>query len=599
MWAGGKPLVLSKEPLLTVRRIGGEIAAADGLADVVSAVADATTSHLGAGAVVLVLVDESLSTISPVVAAGVSPATSELVAAPIPLEAGMPATAVLESGRPLLLASKDERDRAFPLYAAFPTEQGSWAVLPLVTRDRPVGVLSLGWREEQEFSEEDESLLETVADRCAAAIDRAQALEAARAERATLELLGEGTRLMVSALDPDEIVTRLVELAVPRLAKWCAVYAVEQHRLRRVALRVIDEGSVAGGLAEVRTLPLGGDGPLERAYRSGEMQVVDDVTFEVIETYYPSDLARTVVDSFGRATWSLLAVPVLAGGETIGVMTLSSNKWSKGPLRRLLYAAAEGLAGRAGIALTNAGRFQREHEIAVALTRALMPTSGVGIEGFDTATRYLPKGGAVAGDWFDVAPLGSKRYLVGLGDSVGHGIEAAAMAAEVRSAARAFAMSGDTPAGVLRDLGRLLDTTSPDAMATALYAIVVASDDTVTWASAGHLPPLLWEEDGARYLETARSAPLGHLVARLPPLDVTVRLPPGSGLVFFTDGIVERRHHDIDTRLEVLRSLVEAHRHLGAEEIAEAIVAELCDEPEDDCCLVVIRRLEQPPFAGA
>lgn len=584
--------MLSGEPLRTVRRAGAEVAAADGLDDVVKAVSDVATSHLGASAVVLVLVDETRTTIRSVVASGVSAATSEHVARPIVLRSGMPAATVLATRRPLLLATREQRDSELPDYAGFPTEHSSWAILPLVARDRAVGVLSLGWMEEQEFGPEDASLLETIADLCATSIDRAEALEAGRAERATLELLGEGTRLMVSALDPDEIVTRLVDLAVPRLAKWCAVYAVEERHLRRVALRVVEGEGVVGELSAVRTLPLGAASPLENAFRSREIQIVEDVGLEVIERSYPPEVARDVTAAIGERRWSLLAVPVLAGGEPIGVMTLSSDEWDEGPRRRLLYAAAEGLAGRAGIALTNAGRFQHEHGIAVALTRALVPAEGVGIEGFDLATRYLPTGGAVAGDWFDVVRLGADRYLVGLGDFAGHGIEAAATAAEVRSAARAYALSGDTPAGVLRDLGRLLATTAPDAMATALYAVVAPGGDSVTWASAGHLPPLVWDGDGARYLETGRAAPLGHLLARLPPLDVTVRLSPGTGLVAFTDGVVERRDRDLDERLEHLRHVVSEHRSATSEEIADAIVTDLCSAvPEDDCCLVVLRRL--------
>lgn len=575
------------DSLLTLQLIGERLAAAPRLDDVIDAVVAGATDHLGATAVNLGLVDDARSEMRPVATVGLQPTSGVLLEEPVELKPGVAAYEVLERGAPLFWATREVRDREFPQYSDYPTAQESWAILPLVARSRAVGVLSLGWESERSFSEEEAALLSAVAHQYAVALDRGLLGEIERAERETLELLGEGTRLMVSELDADVIVSRLVELAVPRLAPWCAVYSVEGDGLRRVALGLAKEGPLADRLREVTVVPLQSERALVRVYKTGRPDFVPDVTIEMVRALYPAELAQEFVEASRTKHWSALSVPVKAGGATIGVLALVSDLWG-GVLDSHVLHAAEGLAGRAGIALANAGRFQQEHRTAVVLTQALLPLQYTELPGWEAATRYLPTGGPVAGDWFDVVAVGDDRYLVGVGDTAGHGIEAAATMAELRSAARAFAVAGGEPSDVLGGLDKLLAVTHPDAMATALYGIV-GSGSEVVLAAAGHMPALSFGPSGVRYLEWAPTSPLGCVLHEHPNFSFSAE--PGDGLLLFTDGVVERRTDDIDERLAALVALVKREIHSSAEELAESVLEELCNEPEDDCCIVVLRRL--------
>lgn len=567
--------------------MGERLAAAGRLDDVIAAVVGGARAHLSATAISLGLVDEGRSEMRPVATVGLHESSAVLLEGSVALKPGVAAFEVLERGKPIFWSTRDERDREFPQYSDFPTAQESWAILPLMTRGKATGVLSLGWRRRRLFGEEEAALLSAVAHQCAVALDRGILSETERAERETLELLGEGTRLMVSELDPDVIVDRLVELAVPRLAPWCAVYAGEGNTLRRVAFGMADEGAIFAGLRDLASVPLESESPLVQVYTSGEARFVPDVTLEMVKAGYPHSLASELREACRTERWSALSVPVKAGGATIGVLVLVSDLWSGAPDSHVLHAA-EGLAGRAGIALANAGRFQREHRTALVLTRALLPTQPAEIEGWEVATRYLPTGGTVAGDWFDVVAVGGGRHLVGVGDTAGHGIEAAETMAEMRSAARALCTSGADPSAILGGLDHLLAVTHPEAMATALYGLVDASPEVV-FASAGHMPPILLGRSGADFLDWGRSAPLGCELHEHPNFSLSAER--GDALVLFTDGVVERRAVGIDERLQDLVRLVRREVDSSAEDLAEAILEGLCAEPEDDCCIVVLRRL--------
>ncbi|HET9093297.1 MAG TPA: SpoIIE family protein phosphatase [Acidimicrobiales bacterium] len=575
----------SKDQLATVRHIAGLLAAADGVAEVAGAMVRMACDLLGAsGAAVGVL--EGTGRMRLLAAAGPPPAPDPSPWPGLAGGGGGPLDEALAAGVPFVWPpSADGGVAAEPVLG----DQPSWVVLPLVARGSMTGVLSLGYVTPQTIPPERLLLLEVVAHQCTAVLDAALVVEAERQEREILALLGEGTRLMVSEIDPDEIVSRLATLAVPRLAPWCAVYVLEGEELRRVALAVSEENPLVATLRSFSRVPVAASSLLAAAFRSGQVQVISRVTAEIAAAAYPALEPEPLLAAAEQGQWSALAVPVKAAGSVVGVMSLVSDRWRDAPGPALLHAA-EGLAARAGIALANADRFRAEQRIAELLTRALLPTGEVRLEDFETAARYLPAGSPVAGDWFELLPIGDGRFLVGVGDSAGHGIEAASLMAELRSAARAFAVGGDGPRELLCGLDRLIATTSADALATALYGILDVATGTVTWSSAGHLPPLAFGPEGAGYLATRRAPPLGCRSVGELGEDV-VALAPGSGLVLFTDGVVERRRGEIDARLEALRTLVEESWDQAADALADAIIGQLCEAPEDDCCLVVLKRL--------
>ncbi|WP_282204705.1 PP2C family protein-serine/threonine phosphatase [Kitasatospora fiedleri] len=203
-------------------------------------------------------------------------------------------------------------------------------------------------------------------------------------------------------------------------------------------------------------------------------------------------------------------------------------------------------AGRAAVAFDNAQRYERERHTAETLQRAMLTDLPTG-SGVRLAARYLPatRGMNVGGDWYDAFTRPDGSLLTVVGDVTGHGLRAAVMMGQLRHALRAYGMSQDSPGELLTRLHVFLRHTEPGLCATAVIAHHRPGSPEVTWATAGHLPPLLRGADGEiRALRQRGGAMLGL------PMDQTVRdhrllLAPGSALLLYTDGLVERRREDV------------------------------------------------------
>ena len=208
---------------------------------------------------------------------------------------------------------------------------------------------------------------------------------------------------------------------------------------------------------------------------------------------------------------SLLVVPLLSAGELMGLLLLGSrdeNHFDERDLE-LLTLAAERMA----LAVDHAQRYADGRLLVETLQRSLLPERLPVHPRMQLAARYLPAGLApqVGGDWYDAVELDDNRTAVMIGDVVGHGIQAAITMSELRNALRAFAVEGHTPEEALRQLDRVVHATrGPGMVATVLFVVIDAAQDTVTLARAGHPPPALRGVDGTvRFLETKRTLPLG------------------------------------------------------------------------------------------
>lgn len=253
---------------------------------------------------------------------------------------------------------------------------------------------------------------------------------------------------------------------------------------------------------------------------------------------------------------SLLGAPLLAEGRVAGVIhvgTLYPHHFTDEEVA-LLQLVAE----RAALAIDRARLYEQEHGIAETLQRSLLPEQLPELPGIKVAARYLPAGlgAAVGGDWYDAVPLPHGRLAVAIGDVVGHGTAAASLMGELRNALRAYVLEDHPPAAVLDRLNRMTLEWRPGRMATLLLMYLEPDGQTLRFSNAGHIPPLLLAPDGsATYLEDGRSVPVGvvsHAVYR----EAETSLEPGSILVMFTDGLVERRGSTIIDGLELVREIV-------------------------------------------
>ena len=300
----------------------------------------------------------------------------------------------------------------------------------------------------------------------------------------------------------------------------------------------------------------------------------------------PADVVNPILLDTGVR--SLLGVPMLAAnGDLIGVLhvgTLAVRHFGPDDVRLLqLVADRASLAGQARAQVL-------DRQAALALQRSLLPSRLPDVPGLDMAARYVPGHDlGIGGDWYDVFTLPSGWLGAVIGDVSGHGLPSAVIMGRIRSALRAYALDRDDPAQALTALDRKIHHFEAGTLTTAVYALIAPDRRTVHLASAGHLPPLLAVPGrSTRLVDLTVDRPLG--VGR-PPTNrhtTVLDLPPGATLVFYTDGLVERRGELIDTGIDRLVSAVKSG---PADALCDHIMASTAEEhPTDDIALLVVCR---------
>ncbi|MFJ9118497.1 PP2C family protein-serine/threonine phosphatase [Streptomyces sp. NPDC102394] len=236
----------------------------------------------------------------------------------------------------------------------------------------------------------------------------------------------------------------------------------------------------------------------------------------------------------------------------------------------------------------------REREVALALQEAMLPASRQ-VGDRRAAVRYRPAIGAlnVCGDWYDIVDLvGGHRIGVSVGDVVGHGLAAAGVMGQLRSALSAASRVAAGPAEALNVLGRYAHVVDGAESATAVTTFIDFDARTIGYSSAGHPPPVLVHADGrVEFLDQATDPPLDARPDPMPRPQAFTTYTAGATLALYTDGLVERRREDIGTGLTRLAESLARHRDLDAESLADVVLLELLPPggATDDTALVIVR----------
>ncbi|MER6715026.1 SpoIIE family protein phosphatase [Streptomyces sp. NPDC000877] len=237
----------------------------------------------------------------------------------------------------------------------------------------------------------------------------------------------------------------------------------------------------------------------------------------------------------------------------------------------------------------------REREVALALQEAMLPAGRQVRHHHRAAVRYRPAVGAlnVCGDWYDLVDLvGGNRIGVSVGDVVGHGLAAAGVMGQLRSALSAASRVAEGPAQALDVLGRYANVVDGAESATAVTTFIDFDRNTVSYSSAGHLPPVLVHPDGrTEFLDRATDTPLDARPDPIPRPQADTTFTPGATLVLYTDGLVERRREDIDVGLARLADALRDHRDQDPETLADTVLLELLPPggATDDTALIIVR----------
>jgi PAS domain S-box-containing protein len=421
--------------------------------------------------------------------------------------------------------------------------------------------------------------------------EEAARTEAASAREQVAFLLRAGA-FAAATRNRHDLLEHAAQLVVPGLADHCVVYlptADDTLYGASLAHRDPDRASV---LAKFRNLKIPTAGPMatQVAYTSGTSQILHAATAQLPD--WP-ELAPDLGDTLDRLRPdSVLAVPVIAGHQTVGVLTLARDA-DRPPFADTDVKVAEEFARLLADAMANAETSAREHTIAETLQRAILPGTLPDVPGLDLAVGYLPAsdGVHVGGDWYDVFPLGDNRVGLVIGDVTGHSITSASIMGQVRSVVRAYAIDHPHPGDVLRRTNTALARLLPEAIASAVYAVLDLTTLELSYANAGHPPPLITTGTGhAEYLDDAPGVLLGACADLSLPIGRR-QLTPGTGILFYTDGLIEDRRRDIDEGLSALAATLRQSDARTADRI-RAIATSMLDGEQsraDDVCLLAAR----------
>jgi PAS domain S-box-containing protein len=443
-------------------------------------------------------------------------------------------------------------------------------------------------------------------------------------EREQIGLLERIGEQLAGSLAFGTTLRQVAETLVPQFADHCLIDLIQGEKLvRRAQLHARGWMPPPGTWAMVGEQLRYPEGHFcQQAMTRRETVIVADVA--AVQNPAPRPGSRQISDDIGLR--SVIAAPLIARGELLGVMSLALSRLTEreepyyGPDDRDFLSA---IASRVAIAIDNAMLFEEERRTALAFQTSLLPQDPPAVDGLEVAYKYVPAKPLethgqgiqtqVGGDWYDIISLSAGRVGIVIGDVEGRGARAAAIMGQLRAALRAFAQDDKPPAEILHRLDDWCRTLGPSQaqshgfpaadppIVSCTYLIYDAWSRSLSFANAGHDAPLLITGLDVGQMEIEHKGVLlgvrGKGIAGVPPYREETRyLAPGSTLVFYTDGLTDRRqradgtgHYSEAEALQMLRQAVRAVARGSVEDIAQAAEQAVPGDIDDDMAIVVVR----------
>ncbi|MGZ4509893.1 MAG: SpoIIE family protein phosphatase [Mycobacterium sp.] len=248
------------------------------------------------------------------------------------------------------------------------------------------------------------------------------------------------------------------------------------------------------------------------------------------------------------------------------------------------------LAGRLGQGLHRVHQVDQQRETALALQHAILGPAHLP-RGFAVRYQAASRPLQVGGDWYDIVDLEDGRIALIVGDCVGHGLAAATVMGQLRSACRALLLDHPSPGAALAGMDRFAARLPGAQCTTAVCAVLDPATGELVYSSAGHPPPILVHADGtARILEDGHTIPLG-IRHGWPRPEAHVKIPARATLLLYTDGLVERRRTPVEDGIARASGLVQDGRGCTLDELANQIMSSLAPSGgyQDDVAVLLYR----------
>jgi serine phosphatase RsbU (regulator of sigma subunit)/anti-sigma regulatory factor (Ser/Thr protein kinase) len=468
----------------------------------------------------------------------------------------------------------------------WPSADNRSAAMPLRAGSRVLGVVELTFGVVPQLSEDERDRLESILSQCALALERSFLFDSEHRLRRLSERLQEMTAELSNALTRADVVDVLLSHVEEALGTECAAVALLGPGLRPAELlgwRGYDDDVAARWLEA----PLDAGTPQGRALRRLAPE---------LHQRAPDEDGDERFDPSGIGHRSFVFAPLVLGRRPMAFVVASASERLAIGDEELRFVRA--MAEVAAQALDRARQFESEQTVAETLQRSVLPASLPEVSGVHLAGRYLPGTAEleVGGDWYDAIALQNGRLALVVGDVVGKGVRAAATMGQLRNAIRAFSLDRLKPSSTLARLTRLADEVIETSFATVVYADLDPETGVCRYASAGHPPPLAVSLDGrAEFLDAGRGLPLGTGVPAKQQQGVA-ELAHGTLLLFYTDGLIERRGEALDEGLERLRAAARSGPW-DPEALVDHVLEQLVghEAPRDDVVLLAARLLPIAP----
>ena len=355
------------------------------------------------------------------------------------------------------------------------------------------------------------------------------------------DVLSRASEILAQPLDLDATLSAIASFTVPEIADWCQInLQTEDRQIKTAAIahHDADKHRIVQQFVGRAYIDAHAGHGTPHVIRSGKTQFVAEMPADFIDSMIADADGRDVYRELGAE--SMIVVPLVAQGQTLGTLAVvygsSKRRYSDDDVPML-----EELGRRAGLAIHKARLFEREHRAAESFQEASLPASLPQVPGLALDAFYAPgrAEAQVGGDWYDALRLVDGRVVISIGDVAGSGLDAAVTMGNMRQIIRGIAQVHADPALMLDAADRALRLEHPDKFVTAFVGVFDAISHTLTYASAGHPPPLLCTAGGGIDALDDSGLPLGLRSNGGTNGSSTVELAPGSRLVLYTDGLTE------------------------------------------------------------
>jgi PAS domain-containing protein/GAF domain-containing protein len=412
--------------------------------------------------------------------------------------------------------------------------------------------------------------------------------------RHRLDVLAGATRAVNAVHDPEAELRALADAVVPAFADVFRVYLVDPLSPgsglvtgRRSVIRTAD--GIPPSPATDERFSFGAAHPVARCVREGASVLVPLPAPPEVAWCGTPEQRRWGAEV---GVTSTLVAPVVSCGAVIAALLFVSCG-RRPPFTEDDRALVVELAARASAAVEQAERFEQTRRVSLALQSAMLsaPPQHPFVE---MHARYVPAVAdlEVGGDWYDAFALPGGDLAVGVGDVAGHDLSAAAAMGQLRSMLRALAFETEGgPADVVARLDRVASRLDVTGFTTLVFGRVQRCGDATVfrWANAGHPPPVLVPPDGDPTLLTGGVGVVLGVAPQRPRTDREVALAPGSTLLLYTDGLLERRNDPDDRAPGELLDLVRRGTGLALPDLCEHLVRGTSADTGDDMVVLALR----------